>query len=110
MQLERIFSLKIFLPSVTHKHSLCTGLEKVGNLGSSFPGNLTIWREIMTFHINKYTRHSGKFVGNVTFFPGNLYFSSPDTSPEGVRVKMLCYNAEIQLIAFSVEAEVNDLV
>ena len=51
--------------------------EKVGYLESSFPGNLTIWREIMTFNINKYIRHSGTFVGNVIFFPGNLHFFQP---------------------------------
>ena len=31
----------------------------------------------MTFHIKKYIRHSGTFVGNVNFFPGNLHFSQP---------------------------------
>ena len=49
----------------------------MGNLGSSFPGNLTIWREIMTFHIKKYIRHSVTFVGNVNFFPGNLHIFQP---------------------------------
>ena len=60
-----------------HRRELFPGLEKVGNLVSSFPWNLTIWREIMTFHIKKYIRHSGKFVGNVNFFPGNLHFFKP---------------------------------
>ena len=38
---------------------------------------LTIWREIKTFHIKKYIRHSGKFVGNVNIFPGTLHFFQP---------------------------------
>ena len=58
----------------------------MGNLGSSFPGNLTIWREIKSFHMKKYIRYySGKFVGNVTIFLEMLQsswevyiFSSPD--------------------------------
>ena len=65
----------------------CPGLENVGNLGSSFPGNLTIWREIMTFHIKKYIRNSGKFVGNVNLFPGNFIFSSPADSPITTLIK-----------------------
>ena len=70
----------VYVPKMMIKIQICafrtplSGLETVGNMGSSFPGNLTIWREIMTFHIKKYIKHSGKFVGNVNFFPGNVYF------------------------------------
>ena len=35
-------------------------------------------RKIMTFHVQKYIRHSGKFVGNVKIFPGHLHFFQPD--------------------------------
>ena len=33
---------------------------KMGILARSLPGNLTIWREILTFEIKKYIRNSGK--------------------------------------------------
>ena len=32
----------------------------MGILARSLPGNLTIWREILTFEIKKYIRNSGK--------------------------------------------------
>ena len=45
--------------------------EKMGILARSLPGNLSIWREILTFEIKKYIRNSGKFdflAGKNTFF------------------------------------------
>ena len=56
------------------RRSAMQGWKKVGNLGSSFPGNLTIWREIKSFHMKKYIRYSVKFVGNITIFPGRNLF------------------------------------
>ena len=68
---EFVLNISVQIPAI---HLPLSRWKKVGNLGSSFPGNLTIWREIMTFHIKKYTRHGWKCVGNATIFPGNLYF------------------------------------
>jgi len=34
-----------------------TWWQKVGNLGSSFPGNFDTWREILIFQIKKYIRN-----------------------------------------------------
>ena len=48
-----------------------TWWEKMGILARSLPGNLTIWREILTFEIKKYIRNSGKYdylAGKNTFF------------------------------------------
>ena len=45
--------------------------EKMGILARSLPGNLSIWREILTFEIKKYIRNSGKsdfLAGKNTFF------------------------------------------
>ena len=55
-----------------HNISIHTWLEKMENLGMSFPGNFAIWRNILTFWIKKYTR-------NLTTFLGNLHFSSCGT-------------------------------
>ena len=43
----------------------------MGILARSLPGNLSIWREILTFEIKKYIRNSGKsdfLAGKNTFF------------------------------------------
>ena len=43
----------------------------MGILARSLPGNLTIWREILTFEIKKYIRNSGKsdyLAGKTTLF------------------------------------------
>ena len=45
--------------------------EKMGILARSLPGNLTIWRETLTFEIKKYIRSSGKsdyLAGKNTYF------------------------------------------
>ena len=61
-------------------HSYCIGQgslyapawwEKIGILARSLLGNLSIWREILTFEIKKYIRNSGKsdfLAGKNTFF------------------------------------------
>ena len=38
-----------------------TWLEKVGNWGTWFPGNLVIWREIYEFETKIYVRNVGKY-------------------------------------------------
>ena len=43
-------------------------LEKLGNLVTLFPGNFTIWREIVVFGIKKYIRNIWK----VTFLEGDF--------------------------------------
>ena len=45
-------------------------------MGSSFLGNMTIWRDIRTVHIKKYIRHGEKFVGNVTTGTFTSFFST----------------------------------
>ena len=43
-------------------------LEKVGNLGTLFQGNVTIWREIVVFGVKKYIRNIGKvYIPGVKF-------------------------------------------
>ena len=64
----------------------------MGILARSLPGNLTIWREILTFEIKKYIRNSGKsdyLAGKTTLFQalfaglvGNV---RQKISPEGGR-------------------------
>ena len=58
-------------------YNLETGLKKVGNLGSSFPENLVIWREIFTFQAKKCIQNCGKSVENTTIFPVVVFFSNP---------------------------------
>ena len=46
------------------------------NLASSLPGNLAIWREILTFEIKKYIRNSGKsdyLAGKNTLFQALVF-------------------------------------
>ena len=45
--------------------------EKMGILARSLLGNLTIWREILTFEVKEYIRNSGKsdyLTGKTTLF------------------------------------------
>ena len=49
------------------------GGKKKGNLVMRFVGNLTTWREILTFDIKKYIRNGGK----CNYIPGkNAFFQT----------------------------------
>ena len=51
----------------------------MGILARSLPGNLSIWREIVTFEINKYIRNSGKS----DFLAGKIIYTPEDTKTKG---------------------------
>ena len=57
------------------KERVAHGVEKrVINLVMRFVGNLTTWREILTFDIKKYIRNGGK----CNYIPGkNAFFFRP---------------------------------
>ena len=46
---------------------------KKGDLVMRFMGNLTIWREILTFALRKYMRNGGKY----DYIPKKFFFSGP---------------------------------
>ena len=53
-----------FSEQLEHRQGLQSWWEKMGILARSLPGNLTIWRETLTFEIKKYIRNSGKSDGH----------------------------------------------
>ena len=70
----------IFLITIWSNFKKSAWLEKVGNWGTWFLGNLVIWREIDEFETKKYKRNVGKYcysVGKFYHVPGksNIFSS-----------------------------------
>ena len=90
-QVKSFFKLSLFV-------LLCSWLEKVGNWGNWFPGNLVIWREIYEFETKKYIRTVGKYCnvsGKFYHVPGKANIFS---SHGCVFVFIWCPHYSIQLI------------
>ena len=58
--IHKVIILNLHLLKSRFSGNLNPWWEKMGILARSLPGNLTIWREILTFEIKKYIRNSGK--------------------------------------------------
>ena len=78
----------------------------MGILARSLPGNLTIWREILTFEIKKYIRNSGKsdyLAGKNTFFQAvfmpmmelNMSYHIPNTFIQRIHFVDFHYNVPV---------------
>ena len=67
-----------------------------GESGKLLPGKFDHFEGNYDFSHTEYIRQSGKFVGNVNFFPGNLHFFQPWSSVPNFALKsppiktMLC--------------------
>ena len=64
--------------NVSSHEAMIQGWKKVGNLGSSFPGNLTIWMEIKSFHMKKYIKVLGNLLEMLQSSREVYIFSSPE--------------------------------
>ena len=72
----RLLPRSASFPSFSPKCNTTPWWEKMGILARSLPGNLTIWRELLTFEIKKYIRNSGKS----DYLAGKIHFFRPCTT------------------------------